>query len=90
MNKRCQVRTPLFDHKDVAGPVGFSSADAEIVDISASGACIVTPRVLEQGKKINFSMRLSDCDESLDFVAIVKWARPDEKDRYRVGLHFLS
>lgn len=90
MNKRSQVRTSLFDHKGVSEPFGFSNADAEILDISASGACIVTPRALEQGKKINFSMRLSDCDESLDFIAVVKWARPDEKDRYRVGLHFLS
>ncbi len=89
MNKRCQIRTPLSDHDSASNLAGISKADAEIVDISASGACIVTPRVLEQGKKINFSMRLSDCDESLDFLAEVKWARPDEKDKFRIGLRFL-
>lgn len=90
MNKRCQIRTPLFEHQGASNPLGISNADAEIVDISAAGVCIVTPRALEQGKKINFSMKLSDCDESLDFLAEVKWARPDEKDRYRVGLRFLG
>lgn len=90
MDKRCQIRTPLFDHDSASNLAGISKADAEIVDISASGVCIVTPRLLEQGKKINFSMQLSDCDESLDFLAEVKWARPDEKNKYRVGLRFLG
>lgn len=90
MDKRTHIRTSLQDDTGLL-PVDLPlGKETEVLDISAFGACIVTSRMLERGKKVNFSLNLTDSDERVIFIAEVKWSRPAENNKYKIGLEFVG
>lgn len=63
--------------------------DAEIVDLSAGGACIRTSRTLEPGSRITFALNLKDIGEEVAFEAEVRWVRREDSKNL-IGIKFLG
>lgn len=89
MNKRTQIRTSLEDENGLPD-INALGSDTQILDISAFGACILTSKMLELGKRVSFHLNLSDMDENVSFIAEVKWRKPAENNKYKIGLQFIS
>lgn len=80
------LKPTTFETNTAKGEV--ERLDAEILDISAGGACIKTLRSLEAGRVIKLKLELKDADIYAPCIAEVMWAKPDNR-KYKVGLQFL-
>ncbi len=64
------------------------TAEAEILNVSAGGTCILTENAQEPGKVLRLKLPLQGTDIHVPSLAEVRWVVPDG-NRYKMGLRFL-
>jgi c-di-GMP-binding flagellar brake protein YcgR len=74
-----EVSTPMRDQEVL---------DAELFDISAGGACIITGEAYEKGTVVNLKLPLQGTDMMIPSLAEVRWTGPTDS-KFKTGLQFL-
>lgn len=92
MEKRLHDRIAVL--KSIKYDVGVSKSkletyDAELLNISSGGACIMTERVFRPGRVIRLRFPLKGSERWLPRLAEVKWVEP-ALGNLRMGLQFLN
>jgi hypothetical protein len=73
----------------VSAPMsGVAAIDAETMNISTGGACIVTDRDQEPGSIMRIKLPHLGTDIQVPRLAEVRWVVP-ANDRYKMGLQFV-
>jgi hypothetical protein len=65
----------------------IEAVDAELLDISAGGACIMTDRAYRRGKVVRLRLPLNGTDILVPSLAKVRWVSPTD-GRFKMGLKF--
>ncbi len=64
------------------------TAEAEILNVSQGGTCILTENAEEPGKVLRLRLPLQGTDIHVPSLAEVRWVVPEGK-RFKMGLRFL-
>lgn len=92
MEKRAHLRMKFSRPTEhTSDPLAASQAqepDNEVIDMSTTGACIITATQHTPGKRIMFELNINDTDEKIMKEATVQWIKPD-KQKFRVGIKFI-
>jgi hypothetical protein len=84
--KRIHPRTKYL--KPIGAPIRkIEAIDAELLDISAGGACIMTDRAYRRGKVVRLRLPLNGTDILVPSLAKVSWVSPTD-GRFKMGLKF--
>ncbi|MEH6589613.1 MAG: PilZ domain-containing protein [Halioglobus sp.] len=59
----------------------------ETVDVSSSGLKLISPQDIAIGATLNVAVPMQNWQDSLEFIALVKWSQElEEKDGFWIGL----
>jgi Tfp pilus assembly protein PilZ len=92
MGKRVHPRKEFL--KSVMCEQGVSmrrskAVDADVLNISTGGVCIMTERACRQGKLVRLWLPIQDMVIQVPTLAKVRWVAPVD-GRFKIGLQFLT